>query len=151
MQQKYTLLAIPAVLIIGLGLFWFWKKRQTPTHYFSTNAAQLARENTNYRKVLYTTEKSQLTLMSIPSGKEIPKETHDVDQIFVIVEGTAEALVESSKVPLSTESVLIIPAGTEHTVTNTGTTDLKLYTIYTPPEHPAGTVHRTIEDETKGH
>jgi len=149
MQHKY--IVIPAILIIGLGFYWFMKKRQLPTHYFSANATQLAKENTYYRKVLYTTQKSQLTLMSIPPGDEIPKETHDVDQVFVIVEGTAEALVENSKVPLTAESVLIIPAGTEHIISNNGSTELKLYTIYSPPEHPAGTIHKTKADEPKNH
>ncbi len=149
MQQKHILLLVPTVLLIILGSYLFWKKQQTPTHYFSANTTQLSRDNTNYRKVLYTTEKTQLTLMSIPVGEEIPKETHTVDQVFVIVEGTAEALVDSTKVALSTESLLIVPANTEHTISNTGTTDLKLYTFYAPPQHQAGTIHSTKEDEPK--
>lgn len=151
MEQKYILLTLTSLFILGLGVYWLIQKRLTPNHYFSANAAELARENTNYRHVLYTTPKSQLTLMAIPTGKEIPKETHDVDQVFIIVEGTAEALVETSKVPLTKESVLIIPAGTEHSILNTGPIELKLYTIYAPPEHPAGTIHKTIEDELKDH
>ncbi len=116
-------------------------------HYFSDNVAQLAQENTAFRKVLYTTKHTQLTLMAIKAGQEIPKETHEVDQVFIIVDGTAEALVKDSKVNLITNSVLVVPAGTEHTITNTGSTPLKLYTIYAPPEHPHGTIHQTKEDE----
>ena len=149
MQQKHILYLIPVVLIIGLGSYWLWKKNQTPTHYFSANASQLSRENTDYRKVLYTTEKSQLTLMSIPTGDTIPTETHTADQLFVIVEGDATALVDGAQVDLTTESILIVPAGTEHTISNTGTTDLKLYTLYTPPQHVADTIHTTEENEPK--
>ncbi len=149
MQQKHILLLVPTVLFITLGSYLLWKKRQTPTHYFSANATQLSRDNTDYRKVLYTTEKTQLTLMSIPVGDEIPKETHTVDQVFIIVDGTAEALVDGAQIDLTTESVLIVPANTEHTISNTGSTDLKLYTFYAPPQHPAGTIHLTKEDEPK--
>ncbi len=147
MEQKYALYLIPAVVIIGLGLYWFFRKRTVPTHYFHANATQLAKENSNYRQVLYTTKHSQLTLMAIPPEQEIPKEIHNVDQLLVIVEGAGQALIENTKADLTPESVLIIPADTEHTISNTGTTPLKLYTMYAPPEHPPGTIHKTKEDE----
>jgi mannose-6-phosphate isomerase-like protein (cupin superfamily) len=152
MEQKYTryaLILIPILFILGYGIYWFWKAKLAPRHYFIVQASQLAKENTNYRKVLYTTEKSELTLMSIPTGDEIPKETHKVDQAFIIVEGQAEALVDSHKEALSPESVLIVPAGTEHTIKNTGSSDLKLFTIYSPSQHPAGTIHKTKADVLK--
>jgi mannose-6-phosphate isomerase-like protein (cupin superfamily) len=153
MEQKYTryaLIVIPLLFIVGYGMYWFWKERLAPRNYFIVQASQLAKENTNYRKVLYTTEKSELTLMSVPVGDEIPKETHKVvDQVFIIVEGQAEAVVDSHKVALSPESVLLVPAGTEHTIKNTGSSDLKLFTIYSPAQHPAGTIHKTKADEPK--
>lgn len=116
--------------------------------FFNENCAELARKNTDYRKVLYTTDKSQLVLMSIPAGTEIPKEIHTVDQILIFVEGSGEAALNGTTTAFSQEYTLIIPAGTTHTIKNTGSSDLKLYTFYTPPHHAPGTVHKTQGDET---
>lgn len=149
MQHKYALILIPALFIIAYGLYWFWRKRSVSRHYFSAPIANLAKENTNYRQVLYTTKKSQLTLMAIASNDEIPTEIHDVDQIFVIVEGQGEAIIDGTITPLSPEALLIVPAGTEHTIKNSSSTPLKLYTIYAPPEHPAGSVHKNRSDEPR--
>ncbi len=115
--------------------------------FFNKNTAKLAQENTDYRKVLFTTEKSQLVLMAIPAGDEIPQEIHDVDQILIFVEGSGEAVFSGTTTTFFAGYTLIIPSGTTHTIKNTGTSSLKLYTFYTPPHHAPGTLHKTQADE----
>lgn len=118
---------------------------------FHGNIKQLAKENTNYRKVIYTGTKSQLVLMSIPVGGDIGMETHtDVDQILVIVEGEGKAILNGQDSPIEKHDLIFVPAGTEHNFVNTGKEDLKLYTVYAPPNHPDGIIEATkVEAETK--
>lgn len=104
----------------------------------------LARENEDFRRVLFTTDQSQLVLMSIGAGEEIGEETHDgVDQVLAFVAGAGEAVIEGKSLPVGAGSVVVVPAGTRHNFINRGGSPLKLYTVYTPPEHPDGTVHHT--------
>lgn len=118
---------------------------------FHGNIKQLAKENTNYRKVIYTGTKSQLVLMSIPVGGDIGMETHaDVDQILVIVDGEGKAILNGQESPIAEHDLIFVPAGTEHNFVNTGKEDLKLYTVYAPPNHPDGIIEATkVEAETK--
>jgi mannose-6-phosphate isomerase-like protein (cupin superfamily) len=121
-------------------------------------------ENENFRTELWTGEYAQLTVMSIPPGEEIGLEVHpDVDQFIRIEEG--EARVEagpaeddlSESYEVEDDWAVIIPAGTWHNVINIGSDDLKLYSLYSPPNHPKGTVHRdkaeadAAEAEEHGH
>lgn len=100
-------------------------------------------ENENYREVLFTTPRSQLVLMSLLPGEDIGLETHDEHDQFIRVEaGTGKALLDGAEYTLVDGSAIVIPAGTEHNVINIGEEPLKLYTIYTPPEHPDGTIHK---------
>ena len=115
--------------------------------FFAEDVLALARRNENYRQVLYTTGLSQLVLMSVPTGCDIGEEVHEgIDQVLAFVEGQGEAVVEGERRRVSAGSVVVIPAGTRHNFINTGGGPLKLVTIYTPPEHPDGTVHRTKEE-----
>ena len=99
-------------------------------------------ENENFRKVLNTTERSQLVVMAIEPGDDIGMETHDShDQFIRIEQGSAEVIMDGESTMVADDFAIVIPAGTEHNIVNTGEEKLKLYTIYTPPEHPAGTVH----------
>lgn len=118
---------------------------------FHGNIKQLAKENTNYRKVIYTGTKSQLVLMSIPVGGDIGMETHkDVDQILVIVDGEGKTILNGQESPIAKHDLIFVPAGTEHNFVNTGKEDLKLYTVYAPPNHPDGIIEATkVEAETK--
>lgn len=102
-------------------------------------------ENENFRKVLFTGPKSQLVVMSLKPGEDIGAEVHDGhDQFIRIEEGEAEVLVGEEKRVLSDDEVVIIPAGEKHNVTNVSQKEnLKLYTIYSPAEHPEGTIHQT--------
>ena len=114
---------------------------------FNDDIAALARDNTDFRRVVVTGTNSQLVLMSIDPGSEIGEEVHDdIDQVLVFVEGEGEAIVEGDTSPVRANTLTFVPGGTRHNFRNTGSTPLKLFTIYAPPEHTAGTVHRTKAD-----
>jgi mannose-6-phosphate isomerase-like protein (cupin superfamily) len=111
---------------------------------------KLTLENTNFRTVIYTGEHSQLTVMSVPPGGEVGWEAHGhLDQFLRLEQGkarldfgqTKDTIDESYEV--EDDWAFIVPAGVWHNVVNTGEEDVKLYSIYSPPEHPDGTVHRT--------
>ena len=103
-----------------------------------------ARDNADFRRVLSTGPHAQLVVMSIPAGEEIGEEVHDdVDQVLSIVDGSGEAVLADVPTQIGAGDLVLVPAGTKHNVRNVGTGDLKLYTVYAPPEHPDGTVHRT--------
>ena len=105
---------------------------------------RMAREGEDFRRVLFTTERSQLVLMALKPGEEIGEETHEgIDQILAFVEGEGEAVLEGERRPVRAGSVVVVPGGTRHNFIASGGSALKLYTVYTPPEHPDGTVHRT--------
>jgi len=109
-------------------------------------------ENDNYREVLYTAPHSQLVVMAIQPGEEIGMEVHEEHDQFIRVEkGEAKAVLDGEEVMMADGSGLVVPAGTHHNIINTSADAvLKLYTIYTPPEHPDGTVQPTKADDT-GH
>ena len=115
---------------------------------FSTNIETATLENDFFRKVLYTAPHSQLVVMTLQVGEEIGQETHDDRDQFIRVEaGQGEAILDGERHPLSDGSAVVIPAGTEHNVVNTSTSEpLRLYTIYSPPEHPDGAINRTKHD-----
>ncbi len=108
-------------------------------------------ENTLYRKVLYTAQHSQLVLMSIRPGDEIGEEIHHLDQFIRFEAGSADVLLDGVRHDVGADSAVVIPAGMRHNVINVGKEDLKLYTVYSPPEHKDGTVHATKADEKEEH
>ena len=113
-------------------------------NFYSEDVVRLAATNEDFRRVLYTTERSQIVLMAIQPGDEIGEETHEgIDQVLAFVSGEGEAVVEGQRTPVGQGSVVVIPSGTRHNFIATGQAPLKLFTVYTPPEHPDGTVHRT--------
>jgi mannose-6-phosphate isomerase-like protein (cupin superfamily) len=112
--------------------------------FYAEDVTELARRNEDFRRVLFTTERSQLVLMAIRAGEEIGEETHDgVDQVLAFVEGEGEAVLDGASSPVRAGSVVVVRAGTLHNFITKGDATLKLYTVYTPPEHPDGTVHHT--------
>lgn len=116
------------------------------------NIENATRANNNYRRVLFTTPRSQLVIMCLQPGDEIGMETHkDHDQFIRIEHGTARVTLHKEVHTLTSAMAVVIPAGTQHNVENIGKEDLKLYTIYTPPEHKDGTVHATKSDATEEH
>lgn len=110
---------------------------------YRTNILKAAENNTDFRRVLYTTERSQLVLMSVGVGEEIGLETHDLDQVLVFVSGQGETILEGERAPIGGGDVVVVPAGVAHNFVNTGTVPLKLFTVYAPAEHEAGTIHQT--------
>lgn len=115
---------------------------------YSTDIETDTTQNTFFRKVLYTGHNSQLVLMSLQPGEEIGLEVHsDRDQFFRIEQGTGEVHIDGNVITVKDGSAVIVPAGAEHNVINTSSDQpLKLYTIYSPPEHKDGTVHATKHD-----
>ena len=106
-----------------------------------------ALENNNFRKVLFTNKHSQVVLMSILPGEDIGREVHDVvDQVLVFVKGNGRAVVGDETHEISPGDLFAVPAGTEHNFINTSAEAMKLFTVYTPPEHPDGVVHATKAD-----
>lgn len=116
------------------------------------NIEQATLDNTNFRKVLYTAKHSQLVVMSIPPGGEIGEETHaDVDQFLRLEQGKGKAILDDVEHDIEDAWAVVVPAGTKHNFINTGDVDLKLYSIYSPPEHKDGTVHATKADVVEEH
>ena len=114
---------------------------------FNEDILKLARENDYFRRVLLTTELSQLVVMSILPGEDIGEETHDgIDQILSIVSGSGAAMIGGETGSIKAGSIVVVPAGTRHNFINTGNEPLKLYTVYAPPDHKDGTVHRIKAD-----
>ena len=118
---------------------------------YVTNIEKETLENENYRKVLYTAKNSQLVLMTIQPGDEIGLETHDLDQFIRIEAGKATVSLDGVEHSLEDDWAVVIPAGTAHNVVNVGDEPLRLYSIYSPPEHKDGTVHATKADDKEEH
>jgi mannose-6-phosphate isomerase-like protein (cupin superfamily) len=107
-------------------------------------AAALA--NNDFRRVLYTARNSQLVLMSLGAGEEIGEETHELDQFLRFESGEGKVVLDGVEHAVKDGSAALVPAGTRHNVINTGVGTLKLYTVYSPPEHRDGVLHRTKEE-----
>lgn len=118
---------------------------------FKSNIEEDTLNNDNFRKVLYTTKHSQLVLMSIAPGGEIGSETHPHnDQFFRVEGGKGYVLIDDNKYQIADGDAVIVPAGAKHNVVNESDTDaLKLYTIYSPPDHKDGIIHKTKEEADK--
>jgi mannose-6-phosphate isomerase-like protein (cupin superfamily) len=105
-----------------------------------------AEKSPDFRRVLWTGEHSQLVIMTIPPGGEIGEEVHeDVDQILTFVSGTGKAIVSGAEKNVAQGDLVVVPAGKKHNFLNTGPNPLILYTVYGPPEHADGAVHKTKE------
>jgi len=117
------------------------------------------KENEFFRRVVFTGKKSQLVVMDIPPGGEIGMETHDnVEQILFFLSGQGEAILDGKREPIGGGYVAVVTPGTQHNFVNTGSEPLKVYTVYAPPNHIDGRVHKTkaeadadTADENFGH
>ncbi|RFF29315.1 cupin domain-containing protein [Wenzhouxiangella sediminis] len=108
---------------------------------------QIARDNDEFRKVIWTGEKSQVVLMAVPEGGEIGGEVHEGhDQLLWFVDGEGAAKIGDREESVKAGDLSIVPSGTWHNFKNTGSGMLKLYTTYSPPEHEPGTEHATKAD-----
>jgi mannose-6-phosphate isomerase-like protein (cupin superfamily) len=115
-------------------------------HGFVQDIEELAGENDHFRHVLYTAEHCQLVLMSLKASEAIGEEVHTLDQFFRVEEGTGEAVLDGVRTSVRAGFAILVPAGTRHNIINTGALPLKLYTIYSPPNHRDGVVHHTRID-----
>ncbi len=111
------------------------------------NIEEKSLQNNYFREVLFTTDKSQLVVMALKPGEEIGMEVHpEHDQFIRIESGKGKAVMNGEEHEISDGSAIVIPAGTQHNFINTSEVAMKLYTIYTPPEHKPGTIHKTKEE-----
>ena len=110
---------------------------------FVQNIESVAVENPEFRRVLYTAKNCQLVVMSLKPKEEIGAEVHQLDQFFRVEKGTGEAILDGVRHAISDGFAVLVPAGANHNIINTGDTPLKLYTLYAPPNHRDGVVHHT--------
>jgi mannose-6-phosphate isomerase-like protein (cupin superfamily) len=103
----------------------------------------IAVKNDEFRRVLYTAKHSQLVVMALKPKEEIGAEVHKLDQFFRIEKGTGEAVLNGVRTKIKAGFAVLVPAGTNHNIINTGDIPLKLYTLYSPPNHRDGVVHHT--------
>ena len=114
---------------------------------YITNIEDDTLKNKDFRRVLYTGKNSQLVLMSLRPKEEIGEETHTLDQFIRVEAGDGLAILDGVKHQISDGSAVVIPAGTKHNIVNdSDTQELQLYTLYSPPEHRDGTIHKTKAD-----
>lgn len=107
------------------------------------NIEEKTLDNTYFRHVLFTGKNMQLVVMALKPGEDIGEEVHEhVDQFFRIEQGEAKVIIDGQEDVLKEDMVAIVPAGSRHNVINTSSVDLKLYTIYAPPNHPDGTINK---------
>jgi mannose-6-phosphate isomerase-like protein (cupin superfamily) len=106
----------------------------------------IAVKNVDFRQVLYTTKNCQLVVMALKPQEEIGAEVHKLDQFFRVEEGTGEAVLDGVHTAIRAGFAVVVPAGTNHNIINTGSVPMKLYTLYAPPNHRDGVVHHTRAD-----
>jgi len=107
---------------------------------------RITEENADFRRVLYTAKHSQLVVMALKPQEEIGEEVHHLDQFFRVEEGSGVAVLDGVRTPIREGFALIVPAGAMHNVINTGKVPLKLYTLYSPPNHRDGVRHATRQE-----
>jgi mannose-6-phosphate isomerase-like protein (cupin superfamily) len=114
---------------------------------FIENIEERTAANSDFRRVLYTAQHMQLVLMSLDAGEEIGEEVHEEsDQFFRIETGAGEVSMSGITTAFEAGGAIVIPAGVQHNIRNTGRTPLQMYTLYAPPHHADGTVHATRAD-----
>ena len=114
---------------------------------YRSNIVKDTQENDDFQRVLFTGPKSQLVVMSIPPGGEVGEETHKyTEQTLFFLSGTGEAALEDKKFSIGPGDVVVVTAGTKHNFRNTGAQALKIYTVYAPPNHIDGRIHKTKAD-----
>jgi len=113
------------------------------TEGYVVNIKKAAKGNDFFRKVLFTGTSSQLVVMSLRPGEEIGTEVHKVDQVLYVVDGAGKVVLDGVEKGFEKGEIVFVPAGLQHNVINTGDESMKLFTVYAPPQHAPGTVHRT--------
>lgn len=114
---------------------------------FVDNIEKLTEENENFRKVLYTAKFSQLVVMNLKPMEEIGMEVHTLDQFLRIEKGTGKTILDGVEHEISDGYAVVVPAGTQHNIINTSPDQpMKIYTVYSPPNHKDGKIHVTKAD-----
>jgi len=114
---------------------------------YVANIEKESLENENFRTVLYTDDRLQLVVMNLKPNEDIGEETHTLDQFIRVEKGEGKSVLDGESRALADGFAVIIPAGTRHNIVNTSSVNpLKLYTLYAPPNHKRGTVHKTKAD-----
>ena len=126
-------------------------KKGIPMKGYVQDIESLAIKNDEFRRVLYTAKNCQLVLMALKPKEEIGAEVHKLDQFFRVEEGSGEAVLNGVRTPIRAGFAVLVPAGMTHNIINTGSVPLKLYTIYSPPNHRDGVVHHTRADAEADH
>lgn len=153
--MRDAIIAAIICVIVALSGAWLVKENNrtltlgqshTSMKGYVTNIESRALSNENFREVLYTDKNSQLVLMSLLPREEIGEETHDVDQFLRVEKGTGTAILNGTHHDITSGSAILVPAGTKHNIINTGNDSMKLYTLYTPPHHRDGVIHKTKAD-----
>lgn len=116
---------------------------------FVQNIENIAVKNKEFRQVLYTARNCQLVVMALKPKEEIGMEVHQLDQFFRVEEGTGEAILDGVHSAISAGFAVLVPAGMNHNIINTGSGSMKLYTLYAPPNHRDRVVHHTRADAEK--
>jgi mannose-6-phosphate isomerase-like protein (cupin superfamily) len=116
-------------------------------HGYITNIEKASLENEYFRQVLYTDTRLQLVVMSLKPSEDIGEEVHQLDQFIRVETGEGKAVLNGEETPIHDGSVIVIPQGTRHNILNLSTDKpMKLYTLYAPPDHKDGTIHKTKAD-----
>ncbi len=110
---------------------------------YVSNIEEQALANTNFRQVLYTDNHAQLVVMSLMAGEDIGEEVHDVDQFLRVDQGNGTAVLDGVTHEIKNGFAIVVPAGVKHNIINGQGSEMKLYTLYMPPHHKDGTVHKT--------
>jgi len=117
---------------------------------FVEDIKEQAKKNTFFRQVLETGDHTQVVIMSINPGEDIGSETHpDTDQVLYLVEGEGKVVLNGEEAPYKAGDIVLVHGGTEHNFITVGDEPMKIITTYSPPHHPAGTVHKTKADAQK--
>ena len=113
---------------------------------FVQDIERLAVGNDAFRRVLYTAKHCQLVLMALAPGEQIGAEVHKLDQFFRVEEGSGVVVMDGTRTPVKAGFAIVVPMGANHNIINTGTAPLKLYTVYSPPNHRDRVVHHSRAD-----
>ncbi len=155
-----TLVLIVGGSVIGFGTYTYFHNQQAAQQLakieckanmpYQGNIIAETEKNTFFRKVLFTGTRSQLVVMDIPPGGEVGEETHKyTEQTLFFLSGTGKAILDDKESLISAGDVVVVTPGTKHNFINTGTSSLKIYTVYAPPNHIDGRIHITKADADK--
>ena len=144
-MKKIAVVASAVLMPMGLGMAGAQQtssveqnKKGVVMKGFVQDIEDLAIKNDDFRRVLYTTKQCQLVVMALKPKEEIGAEVHKSDQFFRVEEGTGEAVLDGVRTPIRAGSAVVVPAGVNHNIINTGNVPMKLYTLYAPPNHRDG-------------